>query len=102
MTQDPEIGLGRDALLCVYRDSAECAQIIGRDFKAAKRQLEGKWRDCRQHRGTSKPLRSPCAWDAITFFPKRIVSNLSAHAKRRQRSFCANCMIDTRCTVCCR
>jgi hypothetical protein len=88
MNEDPEIGLGRDALLCVYCESASCSEIIDRDFKVAKRKLEGFRNGLRQQGGA--PLRS-CAWEAVSFLPKRLASRLSAHAKR-ERGFFASCM----------
>jgi hypothetical protein len=89
MNEDPRIGLGRDALICVYCESASCSEIIDRDFKVAKRKLEGYRKGLRQQ-GGAMPLRS-CAWEAVSFLPKRLASRLSAHAKR-ERGFFASCM----------
>jgi len=98
MNEDPETGLGRDALLCIYCDSAACSEIIDRDFQVAKRKLEGNRREYGQHGESIPPLRMslfpkrigcdlPCAWDAVSFLPKRIASSFSAHTKR-QNGFC--------------
>jgi hypothetical protein len=93
MNEEPETGLGRDALLCIYCDSAACSEIIDRDFQVAKRKLEGNRREYGQQRMSFFPKRIgcnvdlPCAWDAVSFFPKRIASSFSAHTKR-QNGFC--------------
>jgi len=80
--EDPEVGLGREALACIYKSCREDSEALHMDFQAAKQKLQGFApekivRDYNQHRSTVSP--------SSLFLPRsgnEVASRILGHAQQ--------------------